>query len=200
MELEEREHDGLSVVPRCVRGEVDAAQSPAVMARPAAVHPRSHDEAVADVGIVRPDRTIHAQRSHQVLGVEPAAHRQHRAANILQVPPDCTGLPILVVGGMRDGLVPHRVRTSESSRDVAQRSELEEKLVAVTRAVVERYFHLGRWSRLWREARRPLEIRREHERPAVVPVVIEEQVRTCPEQWMWLHNRWKLRPDGTVVE
>src|SRR5207253_1913550 len=30
--------------------------------------------------------------------------------------------------------------------------------------------------------------------------VIEEQIRACPEQWMWLHNRWKLRPDGTVVE
>src|SRR5665213_3141351 len=68
---------------------------------------------------------------------------------------DGTGLPILIVGGMRDGLVPHRVRTSESGRDVAQRSELEEELVAVTRAVVERYRHLGWGPRLWRKPADP---------------------------------------------
>jgi KDO2-lipid IV(A) lauroyltransferase len=28
---------------------------------------------------------------------------------------------------------------------------------------------------------------------------IEAQIRSCPEQWMWIHNRWKLRPDGSKV-
>ena len=25
---------------------------------------------------------------------------------------------------------------------------------------------------------------------------IERQVRACPEQWFWMHNRWKTRPKG----
>lgn len=32
---------------------------------------------------------------------------------------------------------------------------------------------------------------------AAVTQAIEQQIRACPEQWTWLHNRWKLRPDGS---
>ncbi len=33
-----------------------------------------------------------------------------------------------------------------------------------------------------------------------VTATIEAQVRALPEQWTWLHNRWKLRPDGSLLD
>ena len=29
--------------------------------------------------------------------------------------------------------------------------------------------------------------------------VIEEQIRAQPEQWVWMHRRWRTRPEGEVV-
>jgi Kdo2-lipid IVA lauroyltransferase/acyltransferase len=35
---------------------------------------------------------------------------------------------------------------------------------------------------------------------AKLTAVIEEYVRRYPEQWLWVHRRWKTRPDGTREE
>jgi Kdo2-lipid IVA lauroyltransferase/acyltransferase len=32
---------------------------------------------------------------------------------------------------------------------------------------------------------------------ALFTAVIEEYVRRYPDQWLWVHRRWKTRPDGT---
>ena len=29
---------------------------------------------------------------------------------------------------------------------------------------------------------------------------VEQVIRAHPEQWLWAHNRWRRRPDGTKVE
>ncbi|MCP4549413.1 MAG: hypothetical protein GY835_23405 [bacterium] len=36
---------------------------------------------------------------------------------------------------------------------------------------------------------------------AAMTARIEEQIRCCPEQWVWMHRRWRRRPpeDGTKV-
>ena len=142
------------------------------------MHPGSHDEAVGETRVGGLDRAIDAQRSHQVLGVEPAAHGEDRAANVVQMPPDRTRLPERIVGWMREEFVPGGICRSEQPRQVGQWTGAQEELVAVLRAVVERHRHL-RW-------RRRLRLRlvhpgcvegvREHERAAVIPVVIEEEV------------------------
>ena len=31
---------------------------------------------------------------------------------------------------------------------------------------------------------------------AAFTAVIEKYVRRYPEQWLWMHRRWKTRPDG----
>jgi len=28
---------------------------------------------------------------------------------------------------------------------------------------------------------------------------IEEQVRHRPEQWVWMHRRWRRQPDGSML-
>ena len=159
------------------RREIDAAEPPAI-AGPAAVHPRSHDQAVVDAGIVFADFVIRADRSHQILGVEPAADGQDGARDVLQVAPDRAGLPVLVVGRMREAGIPVFGATLKVAATVGDRADLQEKFVTVLRAVVEgggglrRQFGFG--SRL-EPAEKP-EVVREHESAAVIPVVVEIEV------------------------
>ncbi|HEX3551994.1 MAG TPA: lysophospholipid acyltransferase family protein [Thermoanaerobaculia bacterium] len=34
---------------------------------------------------------------------------------------------------------------------------------------------------------------------ALMTAKIEEQIRRRPEQWVWMHRRWRRQPDGTVL-
>jgi len=35
-----------------------------------------------------------------------------------------------------------------------------------------------------------------HRNTQIMVKVIEERIRQCPEQWFWMHRRWKKRPPG----
>jgi KDO2-lipid IV(A) lauroyltransferase len=67
----------------------------------------------------------------------------------------------------------------------------------VTTALIERRpdgTHLARFSE-------PVKCRREDDPVALTARVtreIEEQIRRVPEQWPWLHDRWKERPEWEV--
>src|SRR5207249_1989957 len=144
MEFEERQQDALAVEGRSVRREIDAPEVPAVAVRPAAVHPRSHDDVVGEIGVLALDRTVDAERSHQVLRIEPASDGEDRATDVLQVPPDRTRLPELVVRRVGEELIPGGIFGSELGRQVGYRAGAEEELVAVLGAVIEGDGDLGR--------------------------------------------------------
>lgn len=45
----------------------------------------------------------------------------------------------------------------------------------------------------------PLELSADRfEATAVMTLAIEEQIRRCPEQWVWMHRRWRRRPPDEV--
>ena len=203
VELEERQQDVFAVEGRSVRREIHTPKVPAVGVRPAAVHPRSDDEAVGETGVLALDRPVDAERSHQVLRVEPAADGEDRATDVLQVPPDRTRLPELVIGRVGEELLPGGIFGSELGRQVADRSGPEVELVAVLGAVVEGDRDLGwqRRPRLGLVDRYRVEGMREHERAAVIPIVIQEQVgnrrlrRSCPNGRMRVdHPRRREEP------
>jgi len=42
--------------------------------------------------------------------------------------------------------------------------------------------------------------KRVQEMTAAVTAAVEWQVRAWPEQWVWMHRRWRTRPEGEAVE
>jgi lauroyl/myristoyl acyltransferase len=47
----------------------------------------------------------------------------------------------------------------------------------------------------------PMETRRDDDPVALTALMtadIEEQIRRVPEQWVWMHRRWRERPEWEV--
>jgi len=49
----------------------------------------------------------------------------------------------------------------------------------------------------------PMETRRDDDPVALTALMtadIEEQIRRVPEQWVWMHRRWRERPEWDVSQ
>ncbi len=102
------ELDVLAVEDRRLGVEADLPEPLAVAPAPAAVRPRACDQDVRSTLAVRLDGLIGLQGAEEILGVEPAADRHHRRADVLQMRPQVPGLPELVVSAVPHQLVPER--------------------------------------------------------------------------------------------
>src|SRR5437660_1056134 len=83
--------------------------SGALEARPSAVHPGSHGDGVEDAGIVFLDGVEGAERSGQILSVEPSADGEHGAFDVLELRCEVARAPVFVVGVVLIGVVEERV-------------------------------------------------------------------------------------------
>ena len=140
MVFEEREDDLLAVELAGLAVEVDHPHLLAGVAgrAPLPVVPGAHDEGVGGAGGRLLDRLVAFQGAEEVLGVEPAAHRQHGGFDIIEVRPDVAGLPPGVVGPVLHQLVPEGDAALEVLRvGVGERPHPEEEVVAVGGLVVE---------------------------------------------------------------
>ena len=93
--------------------EADVAQVVAVAAVPAAVRPGAHHQQVCRAGRLTFGRAIDVQRAVKVFGIEPAADDHHRRADVLQMWPQISRLPELVVSAVPHQFVPESDLTLE---------------------------------------------------------------------------------------
>ena len=122
-----------------IEAEVRVADLAALGAGPAAVGPGADHQGVADARVLPLDCLVGLQRAVQVLGVVPAAHREHRSLDVLQVRQQVSALPVAVVVRMLREFVPVGNFVLEVLRvDVGQTAQVEKELVGVGHAVLER--------------------------------------------------------------
>jgi len=170
--------DLLLVVLTRLAAERHVAQPAALGSRPAAVRPGPHHQGVGHAGVLPFDVLVDLQRAEQVLRVEPAAHRQHRRPDALEVRADVPRLPEGVVGLVRHQVVPELHLALEVALvHPRERTERQVEPVAVERLIVEPRPGLRR--RLGpRPAEAGVEAERvgQVERAVVMPVVTDEPV------------------------
>src|SRR5438552_3760955 len=134
--LEERQLDVFAVEGRSGGAEIDVAEPLPAGARPAAMAPRADDYHVENAGVLLLNRIIRFERAVEVLGVVPSADGHHGRGHVLEVWQKITRLPEFVVVGMLHHLVPEANFAVEiASVGVLERTQVEEELVAVRRAV-----------------------------------------------------------------
>ena len=125
-------------VERSLGGKADAAQMIAILARPAAVHPGALHQSIVNARIVLLDGAENLEGAGKVFRVEPSAHRQHRAMNVLQVRGEIARLPVVVVSVVPHLIVPEKALVMEVARvGVGERPQLEEEIVGALRAVIK---------------------------------------------------------------
>src|SRR6185503_16634834 len=116
-----------------------------VSARPAAVRPGADDEHVEGARIPPLDLAIDLERAEEVLRVEPSAHGHDGGLYALEMGPQVSRLPELVVRVVLHQLLPERDPALEEARlRVRERAELQVELVAIGRFEVERLGPLAR--------------------------------------------------------
>ena len=176
---EERQFDLLAIELRGLRAEIDVAQLVAIATAPAAVRPRAHHEHVGDAGVHPLGRAICLQRAEQIFRVVPAADGHDGAVDVLEMRADVAGLPVGVVGGVRQELDPFgRTSLEQHLVGIRQRPHAQEEVVAVGRLEVEGLQLLvQRIVRTLREGVEEAEVLRQEECAVVMDVVAHEPVR-----------------------
>ena len=145
-------------------------------ARPAAVRPRPHHEVVGDGGAAGADRPVRAQRTHQVLGVEPAADGEHGRRQVAEVAPDRARPPEIVVARVLEvDPVVDVLEQPVALGPAPQRPHVQEELVAARGPVLEAQAlrRRGRVAGARLEEGVEAEVRGEHERAVVERVVAQ---------------------------
>ena len=100
-----------------------------VLRRPPAMAEGAHHERVVDAGVLLLDRLVDLQWSVEIFGVIPATHRHHRRLHVIQVRRDGALLPVRVVVGVRDELLPEIVVLVVPLGRVLQRAESQLEVV-----------------------------------------------------------------------
>ncbi len=150
----------------------------AIQARPAAVHPGAFHQTVVNSRIVLLDGAEDLEGAGKVLGVEPSAHRQHRAMNVLQVRSEIARLPIVIVSVVPHLIVPEKALVMEVARvGIGERPQLEEEIVGALRAVIKPDSGLRRGG-IFQGLETGVETKVgvEHESSAMVGVVTHEEI------------------------
>src|SRR5262249_47227380 len=98
--------DLFAVILRGVAVEFDFAETTPVRTRPAAVIPRTRNEEIDPLLVVRLERLVNLDRAVKVLLIPPARDSERRDGYLLQVPGHRLPPPELVVVGVIDEIVP----------------------------------------------------------------------------------------------
>ena len=178
--IEEGQFDIFAVELGGLGVEADVAEGAAFAERPAAVHPRAHDQHVEGAGGTGFDGFVHLERAVQIFGVVPAADGHHRWLDVFQVGKNIARLPESVFGVMLHHGVPERHLIVEVAFvGVAERAEAEKELVAVIGAAVKARAggNRGGLGELPAGAGKPAEGVGEEKSAVVMPVVGGKPVR-----------------------
>ena len=99
---------------------------------PGSMGPRPHHEDVGNAEVLLFGPAVSFQRPEQVLGIKPTPNIHDGTPDVLQVGADISSLPVSIVGGVREELVPFGGSPfQQECIGICQGAHPEEKIVAV---------------------------------------------------------------------